>query len=68
MLNRIDKDTHTNKTQFLFWKPISENSKVKRALLEVMGDRLGGPSRVCMSENTVRRKDMCWSVKIVLGS
>jgi hypothetical protein len=25
-LNRIDKDTHTNKLQLLFWKPISKKT------------------------------------------
>jgi hypothetical protein len=33
-----------------------------------MGDRPGSPSRVRMSEDKVRRKDMCWSVGIFLGS
>jgi hypothetical protein len=31
-----------------------------------MGDRPGSPSRVCMSEDKVRRKDMCWSVGIYI--
>ena len=30
-----------------------------------MGDRLGTFSRVCTSEDKVRRKDMCWSVRKV---
>jgi hypothetical protein len=38
-LNKIDKDTHTNKLQHHFWKPITKNSKVKRAWLGAMGDR-----------------------------
>jgi hypothetical protein len=32
-----------------------------------MGDRPGSPSRVCMSEDKVCRKDMCWSLRIFLG-
>jgi hypothetical protein len=62
----IDKDTHTNKLQLLFRKPITKNSKVKRAWLGAMGDRPGSPSRVRMSEDKVRRKYMCWSVGIFL--
>jgi hypothetical protein len=64
----IDKDTHTNKLQLLFRKPITKNSKVRRAWLGAMGDRPGSPSRVRMSEDKVRRKDMCWSLGIFLGS
>ena len=30
-----------------------------------MGDRLGSPSRVRMSEDKVRRKDLCGSVRAV---
>ena len=30
-----------------------------------MGDRSGSPSRVCMSEDKVRRKDLCGSVRAV---
>ena len=30
-----------------------------------MGDRPGSPSRVCMSEDKVRRKDLCGSVRAV---
>ena len=30
-----------------------------------MGDRPGTSSRVRMSEDKVRRKDMCWSVRTV---
>jgi hypothetical protein len=67
-LNRIDKDTHTNKLQIFFQKPITKNSKVKRAWLGAMGDRLGSRSWVRMSEDKVRKKDMCWSVGIFLGS
>jgi hypothetical protein len=53
--------------QLLFRKPITKNSKVKRVWLGAMGDRPGSPSRVRMSEDKVRRKDMCWSVGIFLG-
>jgi hypothetical protein len=42
-------NTHTNKLQLLFRKPITKNSKVKRAWLGVMGDRPGSPSQVRMS-------------------
>jgi hypothetical protein len=52
-LNRINKNTHTNKLQLLFWKPITKNSKVKRAWLGAMGDRPRSPSRVRMSEDKV---------------
>jgi hypothetical protein len=64
----IDKDTHTNKLQLLFRKPITKNFKVKRAWLGAMGNRPGSPSRVRMSEHKVRMNDMCWSVGIFLGS
>jgi hypothetical protein len=67
-LNRIDKDTHTHKLQLLFWKPVTKNSKVKHAWLGAMNDRPGSPSHVRMSEDKVRRKDMCWCVGIFLGS
>ena len=30
-----------------------------------MGDQPGSPSRVCMSEDKVRRKDLCGSVRAV---
>ena len=30
-----------------------------------MGDRPGSPSRVRTSEDKVRRKDLCWSVRAV---
>jgi hypothetical protein len=30
-----------------------------------MGDRLGSSSRVRTSEDKVRRKDLCWSVRAV---
>ena len=30
-----------------------------------MGDRPGSPSRVCMNEDKVRRKDLCGSVRVV---
>jgi hypothetical protein len=68
MLNRIDKDTHTNKLQLLFWKHISKNYKVKRAWLGAMGDRLESSSRVCMSEDKVHKKGMCCSVRRFLES
>jgi hypothetical protein len=31
-----------------------------------MGDRLGSPSQVRMSEDKVRRKNMCWYVRDIL--
>jgi hypothetical protein len=67
-INRIDKDTHTNKLQLLFWKPVTENSKVMRTLPRAMGDQMGSPSRVRMSEDNVCRNVMCWCVGIFLGS
>ena len=30
-----------------------------------MGDQPGSPYRVCMSEDKVRRKDLCGSVRVV---
>jgi hypothetical protein len=53
---------------FFSESPSQKNSKVKRAWLGAMGGRPGSPSRVRMSEDKVRRKDMCWSVGIFLGS
>jgi hypothetical protein len=42
-----------------------KNSKVKRAWPGAMGDRPESSSRVHMSEDKVRRKDLCWSVRTV---
>ena len=42
-----------------------KNSKVKRAWPGAMGDRPGSSSRGRMSEDKVRRKDWCWSVRAV---
>jgi hypothetical protein len=53
---------------FFSKSPSQKNSKVKLAWLGAMGDRPGSASRVRMSEDKVRRKDMCWSVGIFLGS
>jgi hypothetical protein len=44
---------------FFSESPSQKNSKVKRAWLGAMGDRPGSPSRVRMSEDKVRMKDMC---------
>jgi hypothetical protein len=41
------------------------NSKVKRAWPGAMGDRPGSSFRVRTSEDKVRRKDLCWSVRAV---
>jgi hypothetical protein len=43
----------------------SKNSKVKRVWPRAMGDRPGSSSRVRTSEDKVRRKDLCWSVRTV---
>ena len=51
---------------FFFGSPSLKNSKVKRAWPGAMGDRPGSSSRVRMSEDKVRRKDWCWSVRVVL--
>jgi hypothetical protein len=45
--------------------PSRKNSKVKCAWPGVMVDRPRSSSRVCMSEDKVRRKDLCWSVRAV---
>ena len=45
--------------------PSLENSKVKRAWPGAMGDRPGSSSQVRTSEDKVRRKDKCWSVRAV---
>ena len=50
---------------FFFGSPSLKNSKVKRVWPRAMGDRPGSPSRVRMSEDKVRRKDLCWSVRVV---
>ena len=42
-----------------------KNSKVKRAWPGAMGDRPRSSSRVRTSEDKVRRKDKCWSVRAV---
>ena len=51
---------------FFSRSPSLKNSKVKRAWPGAMGDRPGSSFRVRMSEDKVRRKDWCWSVKVVL--
>ena len=50
---------------FFSGSPSANNSEVKRAWPGVMGDRPGSSSRVCTSEDKVRRKDLCWSVRAV---
>jgi hypothetical protein len=62
MINRILIPTSYN---FFSGSPSPKNSKVKRAWPGAMGDRLGSSSWVCTSEDKVRRKDLCWSVKVV---
>jgi hypothetical protein len=64
-LIRILISTNCN---FFSRSPSQNNSKVKRAWLRAMGDRPGSPSRVRMSEDKVRMKDMCWFARIFLGS
>ena len=51
---------------FFSGSPSLKNSKVKRAWPGAMGDRPGSSFRVRMSEDKVRRKDWCWSVRVVL--
>jgi hypothetical protein len=67
-LDRIGKGTRKNKLQLLFRKPITKNSKVKRAWHGAMWvtDREVLPGWR-MSEHKVRRKDMCWSVGDILS-
>ena len=50
---------------FFSGSPSLKNSKVKHAWPRAMGDRLGSSSRGRMSEDKVRRKDWCWSVRAV---
>ena len=62
MINRILIPTSCN---FFSRSPSLKNSKVKRAWPGAMGDRPGSPSRVRMSEDKVRKKDLCGSVRAV---
>ena len=62
MINRILVPTSCN---FFFGSPSTNNSEVKRAWPGAMGDRPGSSSRVRTSEDKVRRKDLCWSVRAV---
>jgi hypothetical protein len=62
MINRILIPTSCN---FFSGNLSRKNSKVKRVWPGAMGDRLGSSSWVCMSEDKVRRKDLCWSVRAV---
>ena len=50
---------------FFSGSPSLKNSKVKHAGPGAMGDRPGSSSRGRMSEDKVRRKDWCWSVRAV---
>ena len=50
---------------FFSGSPSANNSKVKRAWPGAMGDRPESFSRGSMSEDKVRRKDWCWSVRAV---
>ena len=50
---------------FFSKSPSLKNSKVKRAWPGAMGDRPGSSSRGRMSEDKVRRKDWCWSVRAI---
>ena len=51
---------------FFSGSPSLKNSKVKHAWPGAMGDRPGSSFWVRMSEDKVRRKDWCWSVRVVL--
>ena len=59
-LNRILIPTSCN---FFSRSTSLKNSKVKRAWPRAMGDRPESSSRVRTSEDKVRRKDKCWSVR-----
>ena len=50
---------------FFSGSPSANNSEVKCAWPGAMGDRPGSSSRVHSSEDKVRRKDLCWSVRAV---
>jgi hypothetical protein len=50
---------------FFSGSPSPKNSKVKRAWPRAMGDRPGSSFRVRTSEDKMRRKDLCWSVRTV---
>ena len=50
---------------FFSGSPSLKNSKVKRAWPGTMGDRPGSSSWVRTSEDKVRRKDKCWSVRAI---
>ena len=50
---------------FFFGSPSANNFEVKRAWPRAMGDRPGSSSWVRTSEDKVRRKDKCWSVRAV---
>ena len=62
MINRILIQISCN---FFSGSPSANNSEVKRAWPGAMGDRPGSSSRVRTSEDKVRRKDLCWSVRAV---
>jgi hypothetical protein len=62
MINRILISTSCN---FFSGSPSRKNSNVKRAWPGAMGDRSGSSFRVRTSEDKVRRKDLCWSVRAV---
>ena len=62
MINRILVPTSCN---FFSGSPSLKNFKVKRAWPGAMGDRPASSSRGRMSEDKVRRKDWCWSVRTV---
>ena len=65
MLNRINRILVPISYNFFFGSPSANNSKVKRACPEAMGDRPGSSSRVRTSEDKVCRKDLCWSMRAV---
>ena len=50
---------------FFSGSPSLKNSKVKRAWPGAMGDRPGSSSWVRTSEDKVRRKDLCGSIRAV---
>ena len=62
MINRILIPTSCN---FFSRSPSLKNSRVKRAWPGAMDNRPGSSSQVRTSEDKVRRKDLCWSVRAV---
>jgi hypothetical protein len=65
MLNMINRILILTSCNFFSGRLSPKNSKVKRAWPGAMGDRPGSSSRGRTSEDKVRRKDLCCSVRAV---